>query len=347
MPKGPQGQKRAATEESLIWQEVADAMAEANNCDVLLLNGLISRPLDIQLIDLCASRRRRANILFVLVTEGGDADPSYRIARCLQESYDNFTFFASGYCKSAGTLIALGANELVIGDCGELGPLDIQMSKEDELGATRSGLTVLSALSTLHTAAYDAFEHFLLETKRRSRGSITTRTATHVATTLAGTLFAPIYEHVDAMHVGEAGRSLKIAYKYGELLQVRSQNYSRRTLNELTNSYPSHGFIIDRLQAENLFKNVRPPTPNEVALVTLLGNAALDPIPFPNKPLLAFLNSEPEEKSQELPSNQRSDDEPETTTPSADVEASEQSGDPGTDAARTGPDSPARFREVG
>ena len=130
-------------------------------------------------------------------------------------------------------------------------------------------------------------------------------------------------------HVGEAGRSLKIAYKYGELLQVRSQNYSRRTLNELTNSYPSHGFIIDRLQAENLFKNVRPPTPNEVALVTLLGNAALDPIPFPNKPLLAFLNSEPEEKSQELPSNQRSDDEPETTTPSADVEASEQSGDPG------------------
>lgn len=88
-------------------------------------------------------------------------------------------------------------------------------------------------------------------------------------------------------------------------------------------------------------------TPNEVALVTLLGNAALDPIPFPNKPLLAFLNSEPEEKSQELPSNQRSDNEPETATPSADVEASEQSGDPGTDAARTGPDSPARFREVG
>ena len=88
MPKGPQGQKRAATEESLVWQEVADAMAKENNCDVLLLNGLISRPLDIQLIDLCASRRRQANILFVLVTEGGDADPAYRIARCLQESYE-------------------------------------------------------------------------------------------------------------------------------------------------------------------------------------------------------------------------------------------------------------------
>ena len=128
-------------------QQAADAVAAAADADVLLLNGPMARPLDFQIIDLCASRARRANVILVLVTEGGDADPAYRIARCLQEHYDRFSLFVSGYCKSAGTLVALGAHEIVITDHGELGPLDVQMSKEDELGATRSGLTVLSALS--------------------------------------------------------------------------------------------------------------------------------------------------------------------------------------------------------
>lgn len=196
----------------------------------------------------------------------------------------------SGYCKSAGTLVALGAHELVIADCGELGPLDVQMSKEDELGATRSGLTVLSALSTLQMKAYDAFEHFLLETKKRSLGLITTRTAIRVATDLAGSLFAPIYEHVDAMHVGEAGRSLEIAQKYGEILSQLSQNCRPGALEELTRSYPSHGFIIDRFQAQSLFNNVRRPRSDEIALADRLGLAARDPIRMQG--ILSFLNSE-------------------------------------------------------
>jgi len=124
----------------------------------------MTRPLDFNVIDLCASRIRRANVMLVLVTEGGAADPAYRIARCLQDYYKRFSLFVGGYCKSAGTLVALGA--------------------------TRSGLTVLSALSTLRVEAYDAFEYFLLETKKRSGGLITTRTAIHVATHLTGSLGA-------------------------------------------------------------------------------------------------------------------------------------------------------------
>lgn len=273
-------------------QQAADAVAAAVDADVLLLNGPMARPLDFQIIDLCASRARRANVILVLVTEGGDADPAYRIARCLQEHYDRFSLFVSGYCKSAGTLVALGAHEIVITDHGELGPLDVQMSKEDELGATRSGLTVLSALSALQVKAYDAFEYFLLETKKRGGGFITTRTAIRVATDLAGSLFAPIYEHVDAMHIGEADRSLRIAHRYGELLAESSQNCRSGALEMLTSSYPSHGFIIDRRQAKTLFNNVRLPSPNEMALAASLGSAARDPVLRPRSPLLGFLNSD-------------------------------------------------------
>ncbi len=253
-------------------RKMANAVADATDSDVLLLNGPMARPLDFEVIDLCASRRRRPNVILMLVTAGGDADPAYRIARCLQDHYSRFSLFVSGYCKSAGTLVALGAHEIILTDYGELGPLDVQMSKEDELGATRSGLTVLSALSTLQIKAYDAFEYFLLETKRRGGGFITTRTAIRVATELTGSLFAPIYEHVDAMHIGEAGRSLRIAHRYGDLLLQSSQNCKPGALESLTSNYPSHGFIIDRRQADLLFRHVRSPSPAEIDLSTCLNS---------------------------------------------------------------------------
>lgn len=329
------------TDEAPI-QQAADAVAAAADADVLLLNGPMARPLDFQIIDLCASRARRANVILVLVTEGGDADPAYRIARCLQEHYDRFSLFVSGYCKSAGTLVALGAHEIVITDHGELGPLDVQMSKEDELGATRSGLTVLSALSALQVKAYDAFEYFLLETKKRGGGFITTRTAIRVATDLAGSLFAPIYEHVDAMHIGEADRSLRIAHRYGELLAESSQNCRSGALEMLTSSYPSHGFIIDRRQAETLFNNVRLPSPNEMALAASLGSAARDPVLRPRSPLLGFLNSDRTAASSE------GDDVQEQVEPGRSGGGTGRlEGDSGADAPQTEPVPAPRPRAVG
>ena len=295
-------------------QQLAATIAEERDCDVLLLNAPIFRPLDNKIIELCRNRKRRKNILFILVTEGGDADACYRIAKCLQESYESFTCIVGGYCKSAGTLLALGANELVMSDYGELGPLDVQMSKEDELGAVRSGLTIHSALDTLHTAAYKAFEYFFLETKKRSRGGITTATAIKVATELSGKLFSPIYSHVDAMHIGEADRMLKIAHKYGEVLDSQSRNLKKKTLSRLTTDYPSHGFVIDRHQAEELFVKVRGPNQKEESLVLRLGEVAVNPSQTPSAPLIAFLN--PEAPKQKVSTSQGGSND--TPTPSQD-----------------------------
>ena len=46
-------------------------------------------------------------ILLILVTEGGNPDAAFRIARTLQCMYEHFYCAISGFCKSAGTLIAL------------------------------------------------------------------------------------------------------------------------------------------------------------------------------------------------------------------------------------------------
>ena len=274
------------------WQESAARVGDELDADVLFLNGPIDDRISFALTSFCENRKRRNNVVFLLVTEGGSADAAYRISRCLQALYERFFFFVTGYCKSAGTLVGLGAHEFIVTDRGELGPLDVQLRQEDELFQTRSGLTVLSALLTLHEHAFEAYEHFLLQMKFRSGGDITTKTAAQVAAGMAGELFGRVYEHIDPMHVGEAGRFLKIAHQYGQVLQRKGENCKRDTLDKLTTQYPSHSFIIDRLQATDLFNNVREPSPSEEELAKRLGRAALKPRDQQNEPLLTFLNAE-------------------------------------------------------
>lgn len=283
--------------ESLILPE-ANAVADSSGCDVLLLNTPIYPTLGHEVAELCVDRTRHDSLLFILTTTGGDADAAYHLATVLQNNYKSITCYVAGYCKSAGTLVAVGAHQLVIADFGELSPLDVQLSKEDEIAERRSGLTLLSALKSLHQQAFEAFEHFMLSIKFRSGGSITTRTATEIATNLTGQLMQPIYGHIDVMHLGEARRSLLIAHKYGDLLNDRARNLRPDTLDNLTRNYPVHTFVIDRRQAEKLFNNVRAPSVEEVALAERLGKSAMFPCELPDK-LVAFLNSENRSTPQE------------------------------------------------
>ena len=73
-----------------------------------------------------------------------------------------FFLYVSGFCKSAGTLVALGAHELTMSDHGELGPLDVQLLKKDEIWETQSGLTAMDTLSAYKLQAFEPFEEFFL-----------------------------------------------------------------------------------------------------------------------------------------------------------------------------------------
>jgi hypothetical protein len=273
------------------YLDAANAVAEAGDCDVLFYNGPIGRPIDWQLMELVRSRqRRRKTVMLVLVTGGGDPDAAYRIARCLQDKYSRFVCLVPGFCKSAGTIVTLGAHELVMADGGEIGPLDVQMSKQDELLQRQSGLTATAALETLNEKAYAAFEHFTIQIVTRT--GVSTRAAMQVAVQLASGLFAPTYAHVDPMHVGEAGRAMRIAQRYGELLQRKSQNIDPTKLAALAEEYPSHSFIIDRDEAQNIFQNVRATNQLEDALVSSLGQAALVPQTSPDQLFMAYLSTE-------------------------------------------------------
>lgn len=248
-------------------RHAATELAEAQDADVFFYNGDIDPRWEAEFVKLGKDHPRRTNVVLALCTRGGVPDAAYRMARFLQQNYKKFSLLVCGKCKSSGTLIAVGAHELIMTDGAELGPLDIQLGKKDELWENDSGLTVLSAITELESKAYDLFEGGFVKLKLRTEGRMTTRTATAIATELAIGMITPIVSQIDPMHVGEVSRAMKVAKEYGERLSKGGKNLEDDTLEKLINGYPSHGFVIDREEAKELFKNVRRPNEKEYGLI--------------------------------------------------------------------------------
>lgn len=278
---------------------VATEFANNNNTDVLCYSGDIDRPFDDTLIDLCLRPARRKNVMLFLCTHGGNPDAAYRMARCLQNNYEKFTVFISGRCKSAGTLIAVGAHELVMTEYAEIGPLDVQLGKKDELFEMHSGLTVLNALTELQLKALEFFERGFIRLKVKSGGRITLKTATAIASDLAKGMMTPIMSQIDPMHVGEVSRAMRIGKDYGRRLSELSNNLQEDALNKLVEGYPSHGFVIDSKEAKTLFINLRSPSKDEAKLASMMEGIVRNPPPTNEEPIIAYLSNKQLEENNE------------------------------------------------
>ena len=244
-----------------LLQHLSDAL----DADFFLLSGTIDRKQARKFVDIAERAEHRENAALFLCTYGGDADAAYIIARYLKTSYEKFILYVYGYCKSAGTLLALGADEIVMSRRGELGPLDVQLLKTDELLFHSSGLDLSQAIESLSEQAFKIFEQHFLEIIKRGGGAITTRTAADIASSLATGLLSPIMGQIDPLRVGEVERAINIALHYGIRL-----NDDLARINTLIREYPSHSFVIDFEEAEMLFGNVRRPTENEIKLEQVL-----------------------------------------------------------------------------
>ncbi len=173
-----------------------------------------------------------------------------------------------GLCKSAGTLICLGAGEVIMADQAELGPLDMQVRKSDELFDTGSGLDTVQALNYMRAQAMDAFRAYMVELK--VDGGLSTRMAAEIASKFAASLFGPVYSQIDPVRLAELQRTIEIAYAYGARLSGGSKNLKQDALDRLVSNYPSHGFVIDRKEAREIFVTVRAPRDAELSLVLFL-----------------------------------------------------------------------------
>lgn len=221
--------------------------------DFLVINHPISRDLHMRLSRTLEDRAKNSKCTVFLTTRGGDPNGGYRVARCLRNYYQHIRLVVASRCKSAGTLIAIGANELAIGDLGELGPLDIQVQKGSELRENSSGLDIQQALQAVTSHAQDAFYRLMLST--RGLG-LSTKLCAEFAATVTSGIVHPLMSQIDPLRVGEMQRATRVALEYGQRLDAAAQNLRDGALESLISDYPAHGFVIDRKEARELFKNV-------------------------------------------------------------------------------------------
>lgn len=207
----------------------------------------------------------------VLATFGGDPHAGFRIARSLQHYFpDGFRLLVPDQCKSAGTLIAIGAKELVIADKGELGPLDVQVAKSNELFESASGLDLPQSITAVTADAIQAFKDALVNA--RLTYNLSTKISGELATKLVVGLFSPIYAQIDPVKLGEHQRANFIGHEYGRRLAEKSKNLKKTAIMQLVSGYPSHGFVIDRKEAKALFERVDKPTDGECRALKPLYN---------------------------------------------------------------------------
>lgn len=246
-------------DEALKQDSLIRAIAGVLNCDIILYAGPILQGHERAVVEWSYNGPSYAeNTLLILATYGGSPDAAFKIARAIQmkavERGGFFWIVIPDYCKSAGTLIAMGANVLLIGENGELGPVDVQLVKKDELLGRTSGLTPQQALNTMAEASMALFEKHFLSVLHNSGTRISTKLSARIATELTTGLMGQIYSQIDPMQLGEAFRSLRIATDYGNILAQLGGNLHENALDKLVNGYPSHEFVIDLREAQGLFK---------------------------------------------------------------------------------------------
>lgn len=213
----------------------------------------------------------------VAATYGGYPGPAYKISKLFSTLYpEGVELWVGGPCKSAGTLLAIGADSIVLGLFGELGPLDVQLLKPNERRWS-SGLDTVETFDSVGRHLTEIFFEtyaLLVESGEMSLGL-----AADIACRLTTGYVQPIAQQIDPYRLAEVERLLRIARSYGEMLD--RGNLKPGSLERLINDYPAHDFIIDRAEAAKLFHRVRGLSPDELAAMHCLGALILTPEPEP------------------------------------------------------------------
>ena len=210
---------------------------------------------------LCEALRNKKyeHAILAITTPGGDPHAAFRIARALQHEYpkNGFAALVPGFCKSAGTLIVTGAKALYMADMSELGPLDVQVRKGDELFARNSGLEIFEAITFLRNQTLMTFRD--QARALTGRDGLSTKTAADIAIRLTRGIFEPISAQIDPIRLAEMQRANDIMMAYGLRLAEVGKNLKQDGIPTLIGGYPSHGFVIDRKEARAIFAIVKEP----------------------------------------------------------------------------------------
>jgi hypothetical protein len=185
----------------------------------------------------------------VIDSGGGDANAAYQISTLFRRHCGGFTAIVPRYAKSAATLLALGADKILLGRDAEVGPLDAQMYDPDT-ERYGSALDEVQALERLNAAALDQIDqtmYLLLDRTGKKIDKLMPLIMTFTAQTIA-----PLLDKIDIVHYAERARVLKIAEENATRLLASFHPDAEAVARKLVNAYPAHDFVIGREELDKL-----------------------------------------------------------------------------------------------
>ena len=108
------------------------------------------------------AKAKETEALCVLIdSPGGYADCAYRLVKAIRDHAVTVQALVPRRAKSAATLVCLGADQILMGPTGELGPLDPQI--EDPAGGIqrRSALEMFQGLEQLRDYSIITLDAFI------------------------------------------------------------------------------------------------------------------------------------------------------------------------------------------
>lgn len=235
------------------------ALAKKLEADIIIYSGPIFRGGAHEMAKITDGPRAKT-VLLALCTQGGDPDAAFKIARMLQNRYKKVILYVYGYCKSAGTFLAIGSDEIMMEEMAEFGPLDVQLKDKDEIARFGSGLNIPESILFLRERVESFFRDMVMELTNGA--GISTKMAADVASIMAIQFVAPIMSQINPVRLGETQRAINIAYAYGDRLAKSGRGNLKKkeeSLLMLVGGYPDHGFVIDYGEALEIFRNVKKP----------------------------------------------------------------------------------------
>jgi len=205
------------------------------------------RPLYEHLLALPEGDARPKRIDLFLYSRGGDVSVPWRIATMMREFTDDFCVLIPYKAYSAATMIALGADQIVMGKKAELGPIDPSLVR-----APNPDTGAPAQISVEDVASYLSFVSDRAKiTEQDATAQLLSQLATHITPLTLGTV------HRQYSHIRLVAR--KLLTSHNEPFEEARVNALIETLTE---SLYSHGHAIGRTEAAQHGLNVERADPD-------------------------------------------------------------------------------------
>lgn len=169
----------------------------------------------------------KKDILLVLYSFGGDVASAYLISKlCREFTKEKVVVAVPRLAKSAATLICCGADEIHMGSLSELGPIDPQINGLPALGL-KNTIKHIAETSSIYPDSSTLFADYLAKT-------------------------------IKPIDLGYYDRIVESASQYAQrLLSKRNEKLQpdkiQKLADHLVYDYNDHGFVIDKIEATEIF----------------------------------------------------------------------------------------------